>query len=144
VKPTAALLKPRQILLDVIMVSPVLHQLYFYAKVFSEIGTAVTVMYGAICWLRAMYRQSQKTNANVELLMTNHFPHMQTSLDAHGVALSNLSSDVRNVGTKVDGMEQRVEDTKKSVHALGQSFVTHLENASKESVSVPVRKRRKA
>ncbi len=105
---------------------------YLYAKIIAATGSALGTLYGLFSWLRKTYQQAQKTSNNVELLMTNHFPHVQASLDAHGVALSTLSSEVRDVGTKVDGMEQRQEDLRKGVHTLGESFLRHLENAAQD------------
>jgi hypothetical protein len=109
-------------------------QIYLYAKVIGSIGSAAGVIYGMLRWLAATYQQAKKTNENFELLMTNHLPHIQASLDSHGGTLNHLSSDIRDVGTKVDGMEKRQEDLRRGVHTLGESFLRHLENTSKESV----------
>jgi hypothetical protein len=111
-----------------------LEQIYLYAKVIGSIGSAAGVIYGVLKWLTASYQQTKKTNQNFELLMTNHLPHIQASLDTHGTILQALSSDVRDVSTKVDGIETRLEDTKLGVHTLGESFLRHLENTSAESV----------
>lgn len=116
-------------------------QIYLYAKVIGSIGSAAGVIYGLLKWSIATYQQAKKTNDNFELLMTNHLPHIQASLDSHGGTLHTLSSDIRDVGTKVDGMELRLEDTKKGVHALGESFLRHLEATSKESAPRNRRKR---
>lgn len=110
-----------------------LQEIYLYAKVIGAIGSAATVLYGVYKYFRAVYKQRKSIDATVNLLATNHLPHIQASLDAHGEILKNLTSDVRDVGTKVEGMEQRLDDTKKGVHTLGESFLRHLENVSKES-----------
>lgn len=115
-----------------------LQTVYVYAKVVGSIGSAAGVIYGMLKWLTATYRQAKKTNENFELLMTNHLPHIQASLDAHGGTLHSLSSDVRDVATKVDGIELRLDDTKKGVHTLSESFLRHLENTSAESVKAGV------
>ena len=74
-------------------------------------------------YLTAVFQQRKKISDTVELLATNHMPHLQASLDAHGESLRILSSDVRNIDTKVDSVEQRLDDTKAfGVHALGESF----------------------
>ncbi len=112
-----------------------LEQFYIYAKVIGATGSAITVLYGVFGWLRKTYRQAQLTSDNVSLLMTNHFPHLQSTLNKQDEVLNVLSSDVRNVATKVEGMEQRLDDTKLGVHALGESFLRHLETTSRESVS---------
>jgi len=110
-----------------------LQTVYVYAKVVGSIGSAAGVIYGVLKWLTASYRQAKKTNENLDLLMTNHLPHIQASLEAHGETLHTLSSDVRDIVTKVDGIESRLEDTKQGVHTLGESFLRHLESASMES-----------
>jgi hypothetical protein len=111
-----------------------LTEFYYYSKVVGATGSAIGFIYGAISWLRSAFHEVKKTNENMELLMSNHLPHIQSSLDSHGDALGVLSSDIRDVGTKVDGMEKRLEDTKTGVKVLGESFLRHLENTSKETV----------
>lgn len=110
-------------------------EFYLYAKAVGAIGSAVGVIYGLVKWLSATYHQVKKTNENFELLMTNHIPHLQSSLNEHGESLNHLSSDIRDVSTKVDGLEARLEDTKVGVHTLGVSFLEHLQKTSKEPVS---------
>jgi hypothetical protein len=122
------------------MHSALVTEFYYYSKVVGAVGTAAGTLYGIIAWLRAGYKEVKNTNDNVALLMTNHFPHLQSTLTAHGDALGVLSSDVRNVSTKVDGIESRLEDTKTGVKVLGESFLRHLENASRET---PRKKSRK-
>lgn len=111
-----------------------LQEIYLYAKVVGAIGSAAGVLYGVLKWLTATYQQAKKTNENFELLMTNHLPHIQASLDAHGGTLQVLASDIRDVVTKVDGIESRLDDTKSGVHTLSESFLRHLENTSAEAV----------
>ena len=111
-----------------------LQEVYLYAKVIGATGSAIATLYGMYKYFRAVYKQRQSIDATVTLLATNHLPHIQASLDAHGEALKSLTSDVRNVGTKVDGIEDRLEDTKKGMHTLGESFLRHLESTSKEKI----------
>ena len=115
------------------MYQPLVQEITLYAKVIGSIGSAAGVLYGIIRWLLATYQQAKKTTENFELLMTNHLPHIQASLDAHGGTLHSLSSDIRDVNTKVEGIETRLDETKKGVHTLGESFLRHLEATSKES-----------
>lgn len=110
-----------------------LQEFYFYAKVIGATSSAVASLYGVYKYLKAAYKQRKNINDTVTLLATNHLPHIQNSLDSHSKALGVLSSDVRNVATKVDGMESRLEDTKTGVKVLGESFLRHLENASQET-----------
>jgi hypothetical protein len=121
--------------IGVIMLPASLNEFYLWSKVVAAVGSAAGVIYGVISWLRAAYHQVKKTNENMELLMGNHLPHIQSSLDSHGDALSVLSSDIRDVGTKVDGMEKRQEDLRRGVHTLGESFLRHLETVSAEPKS---------
>ena len=121
-----------------------LQEFYLYAKVIGAAGSATATVYGITKYFIAVYNQRKTLSETVTLLATNHLPHIQASLDSHGKifaeqgkVLESLTSDVRNVGTKVDGIESRLEDTKKGVHTLGESFLRHLENAE------PPRKRRK-
>lgn len=74
-----------------------------------------------------------QTVSTINKLATNHIPHIQQALDEHGTTMQEIKSDVRDVGTRVDGQAERLEDTKKAVHVLGESFLKHLENASKEA-----------
>jgi len=123
-----------------------LQEFYLYAKVIGATGSAITAFYGAYKYFSAVYKQRKSIDETVTLLATNHLPHIQKSLDEHGRmfeaqnrVLQTITSDVRNVGTKVDGIESRLEDTKKGVHTLGESFLRHIESVTKE----PPRKRRK-
>ena len=109
-----------------------LEQFYLYCKVIGAVGTVAGVLAGGFSWLRRTYNQAQKTSDNVTLLMTNHFPHLQESINKQDIILDNLSSDMRNVTTKVSGIEHRQEDLKLSVHSLSDSFLRHLEYASDE------------
>ena len=119
-----------------------LQEFYLYAKVIGATGAAVSTLYGIYKYFRAVYKQRQNIDETVTLLATNHLPHIQASLDAHGEVLKSLTSDVRNVGTKVDGVEARLEDTKRGMHTLGESFLRHLESTSKEPI--PKKKSRRA
>src|ERR1035437_9964698 len=113
-----------------------LQEYYFYAKVIGATGTATATLYGTYKYFRAVYKQRQNIDETVTLLATSHLPRIQASLDAHGEILKSLTSDVRNVSTKVDGVELRLEDTKRGMHTLGESFLRHLETASREAVKV--------
>jgi hypothetical protein len=109
-------------------------EVYLYAKVIGAIGSALTALYGVYSYLKAVYKQRKSIDETVTLLATNHLPHLQTALDEHGKLLIQLTSDVRDVSTKVDGVESRLEDTKVGMHTLGESFLRHLESTSKEKI----------
>jgi hypothetical protein len=119
-----------------------IQEVYFYSKLVGAIGTAVGTLYGIIRWLRAGYKEVKITNENIATLMSNHIPHLQSTLDAHGDSLQVIKSDVRILDTKFAGMESNLETTRGAVHTLGTSFLQHLENASKEKSVSKKRSRR--
>ena len=111
------------------------NQVYFYAKMIGAIGAAGSFVYGSIRYLQSVYNEFKDTSQTVTLLATNHLPHIQKSLDDHGQQLTTLSSDVRDVSTKVEGMDVRLDDSAKGVQALNESFLRHLENAEPKKKS---------
>jgi len=100
------------------------------------VAAGISVIYGVFKWIASAFHTVRNTNANLELLMTNHLPHIQTAVDAQGESLRELKSNVRDLDTKMAGMDTRITDTKTAVHTIGESFLRHLENVSKESTSV--------
>lgn len=110
------------------MVNPELIKLIFWGKVAGGATAIGSIVWGFIKWLG----QISETNRNVTLLASNHIPHLQDALDAHGAALHGIKSDVRDLGTTIEGVSQRLDDTRAGVHTLGEAFLNHLENASKE------------
>jgi len=106
---------------------------YLVSKVIGASGTAVGGLYGAFRWLSASYQRSKKTSEDVSLLLENHLPHLQSAIDTHGETLLGMRSDIRDIGTKVEGVEHRLDDTKAGMHALGEAFVRHLETSVKET-----------
>jgi hypothetical protein len=79
---------------------------------------------------------------NMDLLLTNHLPHIQTALDTSAREMTEIKSDVRNLGTQVSGMSDRIDDTKAAVHTLGVSFLNHLESTSAEKAKKVSRRKR--
>jgi archaellum component FlaC len=108
------------------------HTLIVAAKVLGTVGVAAGILWKVIMWSFNVIKKIGSINENVEALVTNHLPHIQESLDAHGASLSGLKSDVRDVNTRIGTVETRLEDTRRGVHTLGDSFLRHLEDASKE------------
>ena|ERR1017187_5682093 len=104
--------------------TPLLELVYLYGKVLGAIGAGVGTLTGTYKYLRSAHNQRKSMNETVALLATSHLPHIQQSLDSHGEMLTKLSSTVELNST-------RLEDTKKSVHLLGEAFVRHLENSAK-------------
>ena len=115
------------------------------------VGAGVGVIYGVGRWLAtrltSTFRTVRETNTAVNLLMANHLPHITDAVDAQGASLRGLKSDVRELDIKMIANTQRLEDTKLAVHTIGESFLRHLESASKESAQVvavqPVMKTRR-
>lgn len=107
-------------------------------KNIGYVGGAVTFALFIFKGIRSGYRTVKSTNDNVTLLMTNHMPHIQRSIDEHSDTLLSIQSDVRDMGTKLSGYNTRLDDTKNAVHSLGTAFLQHVENASKEKEPVPV------
>jgi len=126
--------------LDMTVTPESLQHIYYWLKFTGAAGTAIGAFVALIKYLSAVYKQRQALNDTVTLLATNHVPHLQKALDEHGSMLVNITSDVRDIGTKMQGVEDRQEDLRKGVHTLGDSFLRHLEAASRET-SKPVRKR---
>jgi len=103
----------------------------FCGKVLTAALTFTGVTLAALKWVVPKIPFVGKvidTNNNVHLLMTNHLPHIQQSLTAQDKVLEGIKSDVGHLG-------QRLEDTRSSMHTLGDSFIRHLEQASKETIS---------
>jgi hypothetical protein len=122
-------------------VNPIVVQhIYFWLKFIGAAGSASVAVFGVYKYFNAVYKQRQNLDNTVTLLATNHLPHLQKSVDEHGEALKALTSDVRDIGTKVDGVEKRQEDLRKGVHTISDAFLRHLEASSKEAS----RKRRKS
>lgn len=97
------------------------------AGAFSALGGFVYgCLKGPIRWVK----QVADTNQNVNLLISNHLPHLSDAVNAQADSLNELKADVVATNIKMDGISQRLDDTKASVHALGEAFVRHLENVS--------------
>lgn len=126
-----------------------LWQFIALCKAVGYVGTAAAVLIGGIKWLTAIFRKVSSIStdvitltANVSLLTTNHLPHIQQALDDHGRTLSSITSDVRDLDTKVGGMNTRLEDTQNSVHTLNAAFVRHLDSTTEEHTVTTIRKKR--
>jgi len=98
------------------------------------VGVAGSVVFGASKFIVKRIQNVLHLGDNVSLLLTNHVPHLQTALDANREQMVSIASDVRSLDTKIDGVCDRLEDTRAGVHTLGESFIRHLENASKETI----------
>ena len=118
------------------MHAPIWNEIIFIGKVASGAATVLTITYGFFRWLgpRLPFVEKQlETQNNVALMMTNHLPHIQSSLTAQDKVLGNIQ-------TNVGHLTQRQQDLHDGLHTLGESFLRHLEAASKEKA--PRNKRR--
>ena len=107
----------------------------FWSKILGALGTAVGVLYGFFKWLLPkvpFVKQVNETSLKLDSLMNNHLHTIQSSLNAQDGVLTTIKSDVKNLDTKIEGVNDRLEDTKKGVHTLGESFLRHLEDAAKD------------
>lgn len=111
-----------------------LTHLIFWGKVAGAITSISGFAWLVFKWFRAV----TETSSNVNLLMSNHLPHIQSSLDAHGTALQGIKSDVRDMGTQLSAMGDRVSDTRAAVHVLGEKFIDHIDKGDK----IPKRRRK--
>jgi hypothetical protein len=129
------------------MISPdVFQRLFFWGKVAGALGAFGGILWPVIRFLRKWFKKVCETHDTISLLATNHIPHIQESLKEHGEALSGIRSDVRQLGTVVEGVNTRLEDTKTGLHSLGIEFVRHLAHTSEEPEEVvvePPKKKRK-
>jgi hypothetical protein len=115
------------------MVNPeLLTKLIFYSKVVGSVSTIGGLIWAAFNWLKRV----SETNRNVNLLITNHFPHVEKTLEDQNVVLQEIKSDVRASDLKIASVSQRLDDTRAGVHTLGESFLRHLEGASLERVQM--------
>lgn len=98
----------------------------------GKVAGGITSIGGLTLLIINWFRKVSETNRNVTLLLNNHIPHVQTALDTHGQTLIAIGSDVRSLGTEIQGVSRRLDDTRTGVHTLGESFLRHLEAASHE------------
>lgn len=103
-------------------------QLLLWSKICGAISTLGAVIYGGFNWLR----QISETNKNVNLLMTNHLPHIGATLQGQDASLLELKSDIRDIDTKVSSVSQRVDGMTTSFQSLEGAFIQHLENSGKK------------
>ena len=98
------------------------------------VGVAGGVVWGIGKFIVSKIQNVLHLGDNVSLLLNNHVPHLQTALDENREQMVSIASDVRSLDTKIDGVCDRLEDTRKGMHTLGDSFIRHLENASRETI----------
>ena len=83
-----------------------LHRFIFYGEVVGAAATIGGAIYTGFVWFRTI----NETNKTVELLASNHLPHIQTTLSNQDVALAGLKSDVHQVREDVSTVSKRLDD----------------------------------
>ncbi len=107
----------------------------FWSKILGALGTAVGVLYGFFKWFLPkipFVKQVNETSLKLDSLMNNHLHTIQSSLNAQDGVLTTIKSDVKNLDMKIEGVSDRLSDTKAGLHTLGESFLRHLEDAAQD------------
>lgn len=103
------------------------HEIFKWVEIAATLGAAGAGIfrYGKriLDWILAPRRA-------ILSLTTNHLPHIQATLKEHTDSMVIMQSDLRDLGTKVSGYNERLDDTKKAVNSLHDAFIQHLENSS--------------
>ncbi len=110
-----------------------LQEYYYYVKIVGASSSAGGAVYGIYSWIKSSYNQVKKVNDNVVLLMTNHFPHLQASLDSHSASLQSIKSDVKTLDSKFLGLENSQEVSRAAVNSFGESLVRHIESETRKA-----------
>ena len=98
------------------------------ASIVSILGFA----FGGLKWVFAVFKKLTDISSTVQLLTTNHFPHLTATLDAHTEALQGIKTDVRVLGTRMENHETRLNDTREGLKAVHNTLIKHLEDSTKK------------
>jgi hypothetical protein len=90
------------------------------------------VVSGGLKWVFAVFKKLTEINSTIELLATNHLPHIQKSLDDHTEALQGIKLDVGILGNRMENHETRLNDTREGLKAVHTTLIKHLEEAGKK------------
>lgn len=103
---------------------------YSLAKVVVPAIAFVVFVFGTVKGVFAIYRAALdvrdgvgELKGKVNLLMTNHLPHIQESLNEQDTAIEGIRSNVQQVSQKLADHVTRFEDTKKIVDTFNQSLI---------------------
>jgi hypothetical protein len=126
------------------------HLVYKILEMTGYAGAGVAVIYGAAKSVTsAITKLIQKVdillcalgdvptiNQNVNTIMTNHLPHLQTAVKESQEHFETLRSEFQGVVTSVTEMDKTVAvlaskqaTNEDSLHRFGEMFVRHIENA---------------
>jgi hypothetical protein len=111
------------------MYAPFWSEIIFIGKVAGGAATALTVAYSFGKWVfprLPFIGRMIETQDSVQLMLTNHLPHIQSSLTAQDKVLGGIQTDLGHLNKRQDDMHN-------GLHTLGESFLRHLEASSKEA-----------
>ena len=107
-------------------------------------GFGVTAIWGGLAWMASMFKKLSETvealesvstiNKNVETILTNHLPHLQSEVGETRAQFQTLRNDIKGIDGKVDTLDTSVtvlgtklEATQSGLHTLGQMFIAHID-----------------
>jgi len=122
--------------LEITMTAHMWDRFILVGKIAGAAVAIVGVFYHPTKRILAGVRKVFGISESMDALLTNHLPHIQSALDTSAKEMTEIRSDVRDLGTQVSGMGDRIDDTKAAVHALGASFIGHLENVNSAKAEV--------
>ena len=114
--------------LEITMTAHMWDRFIFAGKIAGAVVAIGGLFYHPTKRILAGVRKVFGISESMDILLTNHLPHIQKALDTSAKEMVEVRSDVRDLGTKVSGMSDRIDDTKAAIHTLGTSFISHLEN----------------
>lgn len=117
------------------MIAPSVNSIYIFGKLVGAFATIIGSVYSFFRWVfpRVPFvKKVSEINTQVNLLATNHLPHIEAKLDNHSKDFQGLKTDFKVLDEKVEGVSTRIEETKTAVSSLNESFLRHLENTSVE------------
>jgi hypothetical protein len=125
------------------MSANVVSELILVGKNAAAVTTIGGIGWGAMWTITSFFHKMTDIGDNILLLKTNHLPHIQAALDAHGTALNKINSDNKIAETTVNAIAVRLNDTKDSVDRLHDAFLDHIQSSAVPEVTVHVSGKKK-
>lgn len=124
-----------------------LHLVYKVLEMTGEAGFGLAFICGGIKWLTFVAGKLNSAaeslgsipdiNQNIQTILTNHLPHLQIEATEARIQFETLRADIKGVATDLTGLNVKVQvlgtkqdDTKESLHALGQAFLAHVDKGA--------------
>jgi hypothetical protein len=111
-----------------------LSTIYEVCKVAGVVITAGVAFVGLLKWMIAIYTNLHQTTANVNVMMSNHIPHIQAALDESNASVAEIKLNVCEIDTRVRANVERMTDIKDSLSQLGSEFVAHIEMERRDAI----------